>query len=146
MQGINGKHKLRIISFLFFWNSMNEDSKAQRPITGPSGRARIQIQVCVIPNLFSEPQYYIAFPDKDFGYDSGPCHSICCAIKYVRVSCIQSCKNLSDVKSPIVIKTCNYLLCLNSSFGKVPVTLIYKQFLENATEVLKKNWHIKCLI
>lgn len=33
-------------------------------ITCLSGKARIQIQVCMTPNLFNKPQYYIAFSDK----------------------------------------------------------------------------------
>lgn len=49
-------------------------------ITCPSGRARIQIQVCTTPKLFIIPQYYAAFSDKNFRYGWGLWHDICFAI------------------------------------------------------------------
>lgn len=49
-------------------------------ITCPRGRARIQIQMCMTPNLFTKLHYCTTFSDKNFSYGWGPWHSICFAI------------------------------------------------------------------
>lgn len=81
MQGTIGKHRL-CYYLIFIFSKLNEWGHwdLRDVITCPSGRARIQVQVCMTPNLFTKPHYYRAFSANSFSYGWGPWHNICFAI------------------------------------------------------------------
>lgn len=137
-----GKHLLCIISFLFLEPLCVRSLRIRDTVTCPIGRARIQIQPSMIPNLSSKPHYSIAFLDKSFSFYCALTQGLFC-YKYIRVSCLvyTNAKTCQNAKSPrdTVIKTCNYLFFLNIRFRKVSVILTYKWSSENATEIFEEK-------
>lgn len=138
-----------VSSHFYSLNLYVRPPRIRNTVTCPIGRARIQIQLSMIPNLSSKPQYSIAFSDKSFSFYCALTQGLFC-YKYVRVSCLvyTNAKTCQNAKSPrdTVIKTCDYLLFLNTRFRKVSVILTYKWSSENATEIFKEKLAHKYII